>query len=500
MRYKIVVILILFSSELIFAQEGWFQISSSSSENLKDLSFSDENHGWIIGSTNNPVSGFCIYTTDGGSSWSNKNFPGISLRQVFFKSNIHGWILGWNDSMERSILQKTVDGGNAWDDYTLGGSYIYSSIYFIENTVGYICGSFDMGLTGRIGVSYNGGTSWSYIDDNLPDILTCIWFANDLSGWCSGHDKLAATTDGGDNWDIINDIELESIHFINDDLGWGRNNDGIHKTTNGGDNWELTSFSGSSSDIFFINEITGWAATGSMIYKTINGGASWFLQADESQQINAVYFVNSDTGYAIGNNGLILKTIDGGGGEIPVELTSFTASAQGKYIILNWETATELNNFGFKIYRKLNDNKFEFINFTEGNGTSSEPHNYIFKDYPCQNGEYKYQLKQIDYNGAEKIYESGNVVYNHYQELQISAFPNPFNGLLNIEYNAPEGGDVQIGVFSLTGESIYKTIDKYNGEHFRKAQIDMNNYNSGIYILRINSKNRTRAIKVLMVK
>ena len=39
--------------------------------------------------------------------------------------------------------------------------------------------------------------------------------------------------------------------------------------------------------------------------------------------------------------------------ETPVELTSFTASANGKEVTLSWSTATELNNQGFEVQRKF---------------------------------------------------------------------------------------------------------------------------------------------------
>ena len=41
------------------------------------------------------------------------------------------------------------------------------------------------------------------------------------------------------------------------------------------------------------------------------------------------------------------------GGVVPVELTSFTATANGKEVTLNWSTATELNNQGFEVQRKF---------------------------------------------------------------------------------------------------------------------------------------------------
>lgn len=49
------------------------------------------------------------------------------------------------------------------------------------------------------------------------------------------------------------------------------------------------------------------------IVKTIDGGFHWILKnSGTTQNLKKVQFVNQDTGYAVGFNGLILKTIDGG--------------------------------------------------------------------------------------------------------------------------------------------------------------------------------------------
>ncbi len=37
---------------------------------------------------------------------------------------------------------------------------------------------------------------------------------------------------------------------------------------------------------------------------------------------------------------------------MPVELTSFTAKVFGNSILLNWQTSTEINNYGFEVERK----------------------------------------------------------------------------------------------------------------------------------------------------
>ncbi len=48
---------------------------------------------------------------------------------------------------------------------------------------------------------------------------------------------------------------------------------------------------------------------------------------------------------------------------VPVELTSFTASANNGNVNLNWVTATEINNQGFEVERKAKDGEFDKVRF-----------------------------------------------------------------------------------------------------------------------------------------
>lgn len=66
---------------------------------------------------------------------------------------------------------------------------------------------------------------------------------------------------------------------------------------------------------FFVDADTGWAV-GSMgsILKTVDGGVTWSLQHVHGHYywLRSVFFVDASTGWAAGTNGLILRTTDGG--------------------------------------------------------------------------------------------------------------------------------------------------------------------------------------------
>lgn len=82
-------------------------------------------------------------------------------------------------------------------------------------------------------------------------------------------------------------------------------------------------------DIEFVDENIGWmVGNNGMIVKTTNGGESWISQSSgTSLHILGVDFVNNQTGWAVGNSGLILKTTNGG--------ERWTAQTSGQTVTLN---------------------------------------------------------------------------------------------------------------------------------------------------------------------
>ena len=102
----------------------------------------------------------------------------------------------------------------------------------------------------------------------------------------------------------------------------------------------------------------------------------------------------------------------GGGTGTAVELASFTAvSAGGGKVSLHWETATEVDNAGFNIYRsKFPDGTYKKINNglipAPGNATTGAT--YSFEDTPGR-GTFYYKLEDVDFyaestmHGPEKV-------------------------------------------------------------------------------------------------
>jgi len=64
-------------------------------------------------------------------------------------------------------------------------------------------------------------------------------------------------------------------------------------------------------------------------------------------------------------------------------------------------------------------------------------------------------------------------------QLQFTVYPNPSNGIFNVEYNLPEESSGEIVIYSVDGKEIFRTLC-YNGN--QSQRIDVSSIEKGIYI------------------
>jgi len=97
--------------------------------------------------------------------------------------------------------------------------------------------------------------------------------------------------------------------------------DDIRLIPTGSPSWQSIDFPGGNGleSVYFIDGNTGWVVGQyGMILKTTNGGNNWIKQASNTNvNLFSTHFVNKSTGWAVGENSYILKTINGGDTWIP---------------------------------------------------------------------------------------------------------------------------------------------------------------------------------------
>ncbi|HSD64827.1 MAG TPA: T9SS type A sorting domain-containing protein [Ignavibacteriaceae bacterium] len=170
----------------------------------------------------------------------------------------------------------------------------------------------------------------------------------------------------------------------------------------------------------------------------------------------------------------------------PVELTSFRADVNEGNVNLSWQTATETNNKGFEVQRN-SGNGFEVLAFVNGNGTSTEVHNYSYIDRPVS-GKYIYRLRQVDFDGSS---EYSNTIEVNVEIPKIFSleqnYPNPFNPATEINFSLSEDSKVTLKVFDILGREVAILINGNltSGEH--NVTFNAAGFPSGVYFYRIDA-------------
>jgi len=192
--------------------------------------------------------------------------------------------------------------------------------------------------------------------------------------------------------------------------------------------------------------------------------------------------------------------------EVPVELTSFNANTDKNSVQLIWSTATETNNSGFQIERKLNgSNEWSNISFVSGKGTSTEASRYSYQDNGLVVGKYTYRLKQVDFDGK---FEYSSII-----EVDVNApdkytlyqnYPNPFNPTTTIEYSLPEKADVTISIYTAIGELVTTLVNGSVEAGYQKVTFNAASLTSGTYIYQIKAvgseKTFVNTKKMILIK
>jgi len=185
---------------------------------------------------------------------------------------------------------------------------------------------------------------------------------------------------------------------------------------------------------------------------------------------------------------------------VPVELLSFTSNIVNGKVVLNWVTATELNNRGFEIQRSVDNNIFVTVGFIEGKGNSTENQYYSFTDESIS-GKVYYRLKQIDFNGSytySNVIEVDGVAVSTIQLEQN--YPNPFNPATTIKYQLGNDGFVTLKVFNELGEEVALLVNEFQKGGSHQFIFNANNLPSGMYVYQLTSGNYVESRKMILMK
>lgn len=171
---------------------------------------------------------------------------------------------------------------------------------------------------------------------------------------------------------------------------------------------------------------------------------------------------------------------------LPIELLSFDATTTEEVVLLDWSTATEINNDFFTVERSYNGKDFNEVAVVKGAGNSLEKLDYSTTDYYPLEGISYYRLKQTDFNGDFSYSDLRAVEFNKGLVKGFKVYPIPvINNEFTIEFKTEAYLRVELILTDLMGRVIYqKEINNSNHNNKFKVipSIEMP---SGTYILNV---------------
>jgi len=171
-------------------------------------------------------------------------------------------------------------------------------------------------------------------------------------------------------------------------------------------------------------------------------------------------------------------------GTVPVELTSFNAVLNQASAELTWKTATEVNNKGFEVQRKIG-NTWKALNFISGNGTSTGSKQYSYTDKLAglnHSGKISYRLKQVDFDGTSEFSNeiSINFIGTPKNFTLSQNYPNPFNPSTAIKYTLPYDSKVKITIYNVAGEVVKVLVDNTQSAGIYTTEFNSNSAKAGL--------------------
>lgn len=247
-----------------------------------------------------------------------------------------------------------------------------------------------------------------------------------------------------------------------------------------GDGWSNASYVQNTTSIFTGGVGDGWSSA-NYIQTTVNiftGGAGDGWSQTNYEQTTANIFA-------------------GGGGDgwassyvpyrpLPVTFIYFTAQKQSNNAALvEWKTATEANAAHFEVERSADAANFKFIGKVLASGSTGGTR-YSFTDNHPLKGVNYYRLKQVDKDNKTNYTPSRLLKFNEAVAGIVKYYPNPTNGILNIEVGPQMRSETMIINISNAGGAVVNQL-KVSAGASSVIQVPLSRYPKGIYFIQVKT-------------
>jgi len=290
------------------------------SKDLLSVHYSDSSHGEIISSD-----GTIFTTEDAGTSWQAKRFSTLlEFRAFFFPiSKDTGPAAGWAVDVAGSFYRISTDGAGSRKLVPFSQTFdkepaLISALYFTNENKGW-----------AIGETAN-SKRLAELRSNLDEAkrryqeLSGLPFPFPVINHSSRGELMEQPQFSTTDPEELNELrELRALipnlaNQLQSESNKTPSYAGIYQTSDGASKWTFVSHLEPEnirySSLCFVDDQNGWAVgnQGYILY-TINGGKNWEKQDSKTDaNLISVYFATGGTGWAVGESGTILTTANRG--------------------------------------------------------------------------------------------------------------------------------------------------------------------------------------------
>jgi photosystem II stability/assembly factor-like uncharacterized protein len=248
---------------------------------FESVHFVDAAHGWAAGGYNVPwmdrSRGLIMRTRDSGKTWRRIERLTIPrVKKIHFTNRQLGWAFGDVNALHPDGIYFTHDGGSTWSSQSsarmnawTAGQQVGGSFVLIDQN-------------GRLGLVTGGKLKRpALFGCSREDRITCLTMHDELNGFAVGRGGLVLrTTDGGNLW------KRWSIDI--------------------GVTGSVRCMTMNQQNLFMA------LASGGLVRVDISDQSVHRIDLPTSVPIQTIAFVNKEAGFAVGDCGTILSTVDGG--------------------------------------------------------------------------------------------------------------------------------------------------------------------------------------------
>lgn len=457
-------------------------------------SFADPLNGVVISGDAwmYPVSGnhetHFARTADGGLTWTGILVPNVHMADLVHMSTSELYAVGVAQAAG-AVLHST-NGGGSW-------STVYSNAAFDIGAIaaGSPTHAVAAAGSGRVLVIANG--SFTLVTTGLPRFED-VAFASPLvvvgvgSGASNGR-----SIDGGLTWTplVAPAPRVRALDFATATIAFGTTSAGIVRSDDVGSTWVPvpSGVYANLRDIDFADADHGVAVgEDGLVLITSDGGLTWLPQdTPTNRDLDDATALSSGNAFVSGPQQILLEYYLQ---SVPTLISSFDVEARPFSAELHWSVHDDGSLSRFSILRRT-DALVETIAGDVASAARS------FVDQGLVAGQsYEYQLVAIDQDGSTMLSAPISVTIPRASLELLPNQPNPFNPSTRIGFVLPAKGLVRVDVFDAAGHRVATLVNDVRDAGVHSVDWNAIGAASGVYFCRLQAGKESVSRKMVLLK